>query len=331
MSLGLYVPLDGLSVGRRESDAAADFLELSAFFSTDGFVRTSDVANEVSIGSNEEAVSIDDEMRDGTEEIVSVVVQRIEARNEVLGSVYPFMLDSNGDILTFEAVGDCLGRGAYILSLVLSNLRTPLLAGSPLMPNDSEIVSLRRLFQHMSTAALAAEVQGVAWSFGSPRPDGSSFLDKLKEIWVTVNDGTVGRNLGAPDRPQDDKIDVFAARLHPDRLPGFLFAVAQVATGSNWAEKSLIGHLDAFKRRWFVKAPVTRFIPYMIIPFALDDLTLLDHVVFLGNILHRLRVPLRVSEAQELVEAGVKIEAYNELQRVVEWVVSYRDRGREAA
>lgn len=138
-------------------------------------------------------------------------------------------------------------------------------------------------------------------------------------------------NLVRRSTPKYDKVDVFAARIHPDQQPGFLLAAAQVATGRNWKEKSLLGHVEAFKRRWFADAPVTRFIPYMIVPFAIDDLTFRDHVSFLGNVLHRLRVPLRVSEARELRDAGVKIEAYDQLQAVVDWVASYRDRALEAA
>ena len=201
---------------------------------------------------------------------------------------------------------------------------------SRLLPEKEEIQGLRRLFQYLSTAALAAEIQGVAWSFDSPRPDGSSFLGKLSEIWSTFDDGAVSRQLGAPESPKDDKVDVFAARLHPDRQPGFLLAVAQVATGKNWKEKSLLGHLDAFKDRWFARRPVTRFMPYMIVPFAIADLKFRDHVSVLGNMLHRLRVPVRVAEAGKLWDEGVQIEAYDQLPAVVDWVTSYRDRAREA-
>ena len=63
-------------------------------------------------------------------------------------------------------------------------------------------------------------------------------------------------------------MDVFAARRHPDRLPGFLLAAAQVATGKDMREKSLKGHLGAFKSRWFAPQPVTEFIACMIVPFA---------------------------------------------------------------
>ena len=69
----------------------------------------------------------------------------------------------------------------------------------------------------------------------------------------------------------------------------------------------------------------------MIVPFAVDDLKFRRDVSKLGNVLHRLRVPLRVSEAQRLVDAGVEIEAYDRLQEVVDWVADYRNRAREAA
>lgn len=331
MRAGLYLPLDELLGEPRDSDAAADALELDAFFAVDGFTRTSDVANEASIGAEEEPSDLDDEMRDGVEGLVSEVVQRIEDRRDVLGSEYPFRLDRQGHILRYQPAGDSIGQGAYVLSLVLSNLQTPVLNGSRLRPEDSEIRRLRQLFQYLSTAALAAEIQGSAWSFGFPRPDGSAFLVKLEEIWSTFDDGTVGRKPGASVSPKDDKVDVFAARLHPDQQPGFLFAAAQVATGTDWTEKSLLGHLDAFKHCWFWDAPVTRFIPYMIVPFAVDDAKFRVAVSKLGNMLHRLRVPLRVSEARKLVDAGVKIEAYDQLQEVVDWVASYRDRAQEAA
>lgn len=327
----LYVPLDELAGRRRSADVAADFLELAAFFDGHGFVRTSDIANEASIGADEESPGLDGEMRHGPEELVSEVVQRIEERSFALGPEYPFRMDQSGDILSYACGGETLGRCAYVLSLVLSNLQGPVLDGSRLRPEEAEIRRLRQLFQYMSTAALAAEVQGVAWSFGFPRPDSSSFLTKLKEIWSSFDDGRVVRQPGAPEQVKDDEVDVFAARLHPDRQAGFLFAAAQVATGGDWRAKSLLGHQDGFKHSWFAERPVTRFIPYMIVPFAVDDLKFRRDVSRLGNLLHRLRVPRRVSEARQLVKAGVEIEAYDRLQEVVDWVVDYRNRALEAA
>ena len=318
MNPALYLPLDEMT-----SDVAADFLEFSAFFSNDAMAFTSDLTNGPSIATAEE---------NGEEELVSSTVNRIETRQRVLDSEYPFNLDRNGDILTCTLDKRSVGQAAYILSLVLSNLRSvsPILNHSDLHPEEDEVRKLREYFQYFATAALAAEIQGHAWSFGFPRPDRSPFLEKLKQIWGNLGDGYVETQLGAPSKPKDDQIDVFAARLLPDRLPGFLLAAAQVATGQDMRDKSLKGHLGAFKSRWFSTQPVTEFIAYMIVPFARADNQFVDDVRTLGNVLHRLRVPRRVAEAGRLVEDDVTIEGYDRLPEAVRWVTDYRSRMRAA-
>ena len=61
----------------------------------------------------------------------------------------------------------------------------------------------------------------------------------------------------------DDRVDVFAWREQRDELPGFLLAAAQVATGGDWKDKSILSHIDhVFPRRWFKRPPVTRMVPY---------------------------------------------------------------------
>ena len=262
------------------------------------------------------------------EDIVTSTVKRIEARQQALGSAYPYELDRNGDILTCMLDHDSVGQAAYISCLVLSNLRpvSPVLNGSPLHPSEAEVKELRKFFQYFATAALGAEIRGNAWSFGFPRSDHSSFLSKLEEIWQIIQDGLVAPQAGAPTQPKDDRVDVFAARPHPDQLPGFLLAAAQVATGKNWTDKSIKNHLGAFKSRWFGPQPVTDFIPYMIIPFARPNEKFIDDVRIVGNVLHRVRVPRKVEEAEQLFEAGIAIEAYDQLNEAVRWIADYRSR-----
>lgn len=329
----LYLPIDAVAGSSIDDDLAADYLELTAFFAADGVARTSDLANAASIGAATDHASVESEMQEGEEEIVCAAVNRIDSRLRALGAAYPFGLDAVGDVLTCELDEQSFGQAAYVLSLVLSNLEaaSPVLQGSGLHPDGAEVRQLRNHFQCCATAALAAEVQGDAWSFGSPRPDGSAFLGKLEQIWQRLGDGLVKVQMGAPRQVKDDQVDVFAARTHPDKLPGFPLAAAQVATGANWREKSLKGHLSAFKSRWFGTQPVTEFVPYMIVPFARPDERFLDDVRVMGNVLHRLRVPRRVGEAAELVRAGVAIEGYDRLTEIVGWVSEYRNRARVAA
>lgn len=329
----LYLPTDVVTGAPIDVDLAADYLELIAFFAADGAARTSDLANAASLGAAEDHVDVQAEMLDGEEEVVSSAAYRIQTRHDALGTAYPFTLDRRGDVLTCELNEKSFGQTAYVLSLVLSNLRalTPVLEGSNLHPGDAEVPRLREYFQFFATAALAAEVQGPAWSFGFPRLDGSLFLHKLEQIWLQLGDGRVEAQVGVPQRPKDDRVDVFAARPHPDRLPGFPLVAAQVATGRNAREKSLRGHLSAFKSRWFGSQPVTDFIPYMVVPFATADNQFVDDVRVMGNVLHRLRVPRRVEEATRLVGEGVTIEGYDRLAEAARWVSDYRSRAGAAA
>lgn len=330
----LYLPIDELTGKSIDFDRASDYLELTAFFAEDSMVLVSDLADQTSICSDDHE-KLDEEMESGEEDLVSGTVACIKNRLEVLGSsAYPFTLDKRGKALmcTLKLVDEqvSFGHAAYILSVILSNLppMSPVFDDSYLHPDKNEIRQLRIFFQYFATAALASEVHGRAWSFGFPRPDQSGFIKKLTQIWERLGDGQVSPQPGAPTKPQDDQIDVFAARPHPDGLPGFLLAVAQVATGKNADQKSLKGHLDTFKDRWFSQRPVTRFLPYMIVPFAKTDDQLLDYVRVMGNVLHRLRVPRRVAEADKLVKAGETIEGYDQLAKAAAWIASYQDRRR---
>ena len=330
MSSSIHLPINQLSTEITNYDLMADYVELATFFDRDSRMLISDLINQTSIGAESDYTSLDDEIQHGEDEIAYGTVVRLEARIRALECVYPFKLDSDGNVLRC-VLSEGLGQVAYIISLILSNLKSlsPILSGSPLHPDKEDVLSLRRFFQYFATAALAAEIGGMAWSFGFPRPDGSGFLDKLEQIWQILGDGRVQSQIGAPHSPKDDKVDVFAARMHPDGLPGFLLAVAQVATGKDVSDKSLKGHLGAFKGRWFSRQPVTDFIPYMIVPFASSDDKLIDDVRTMGNMLHRLRMPRRVAEAEQLLgKKHVEIEGYDRLTEAARWVMDYRERAR---
>lgn len=328
MTSSIYLPIDEVTGTAVDLDRAADFLELSAFFSPDRVVLTSNLANGVSIGAEESNTESGVERAQDEEELVGDTVNLIKERQRILDTSYPFQLDKSGHILRLVTVNGSLGRAAYILCLILSNLESAsaVLTDSDLHPDATEVRKLRQYFQYFATAALAAEIGGKAWSFGFPRPDSSSFLDKLRKIWEDVSDGRVGRQEGAPEQPKDDKLDVIAVRFHKDELPGFLLAVAQVATGQNSREKSLKGHIETFKGRWFAKRPETVFIPYMIVPFAIEHSQFIDDVRVMGNLLHRLRVPIRVAEAEQLVNTGTAIEGYELLTEALGWLEDYRNR-----
>ena len=246
MKYDIYLPLDEMGAKKINFDVAADYLEIKSVFSENSVSFTKDLVNTSEIGAERDYADVDEEMTN-REEIVSGAVLKISERRNALECEYPFQLDQNGDMLTYVGQEPSYGQAAYVISLILSNLKSmsPILGRSSIHPQDREVRDMREYFQYFATAAMAAEVNGHAWSFGFPRLDGTGFHTKLDEIWKVIRDGDLGPAAkGVPAAPKDDQIDVFAARPHRDGLPGFLFAAAQVATGKNWRDKSLRNHLD---------------------------------------------------------------------------------------
>ena len=287
-----------------------------------------DIEEALELGGDEVA---DEESQDRYESIATNAVNRIYERKTILESEYPFDVDSAGDTVWFTMNQESLGHAAYVLSLILSNLPavTPILLEPIVCPSKNEIARFREDFQYLATAALAAEVGGPAWSFGFPRLDKSGFHSKLREVWSKIRDGTVNAHPSAPRDPKDDGVDVFAAKIWEDGLPGFLLLAAQVATGRGWKEKSVKSQIrDIFTKRWFSPEPATDIIPYHIIPFARGDLEFRDDVVVLGNLLHRLRVPIRVEEAAGLRRKGIAIEGFERVEKVAEQIMIYIQRVR---
>ena len=326
MSGGVYLPTDAFSGGRgHDPDLAADYLELAAFLSADRQSFEQDIVDALEQAEDGDFADVDDEIR-RRETVSSDAINRVSLRQRILKDSYPFGTDESGHVVTFVGTELSYGQTAYLLSLLLSNLPsvTDLLHNSPGCPNNEQIVKMRLYFQYFATAAMAAEIVGPAWSFGYPRPDRSGFFEKLKSIWGEINDGTINPSSYAPSRPKDGQIDIFARREQRDRLPGFLLAAAQVATGKGWKEKSIQHHANkVFFSRWFSRQPVTRLVPFHVIPFARADDDFPDDVLVLGNVLHRLRVPHRVDEAKALVDREVRIEAYDRLGEAVDLIRSF--------
>ena len=331
MMSAVYLPSDEFTgVGPPDLDLAADYLELKAVLSGVGQSFSGDIVDALELAADEEFADLNAEI-ETREDIAAGAVSRMSSRKRVLAAAYPFDLDGRGDSIFFTAEEPDFGQTAYLVSLLLSNLRamTPLLDGSDFHPTEKEVRQLREYFQYFATAAIAAEICGPAWSFGHPRPGGEGFIRKLSEIWAVLKDGTVKPDASAPTAPKDDQVDVFAWREQSDGLPGFLLVAAQVATGRNWKDKSIKSHIEGvFQARWFNRSPATRMLAYHVVPFARPDDKFRDDVLVLGNVLHRLRVPRRVSEAAGLARNGLLIEAFDQLDSAVRWMSSYVERAK---
>ena len=163
MSPAVYLPPDAF--GGREPpdlDLAADYLELGAVFSGDGQSFSADIVDALELAAEAGSDDVDAEMRN-REEVAAGAVARMSSRKRILSAAYPFDLDDRGDTVVFTAEWPDPGQAAYLVSLLLSNLRalSPLLDGSSMHPSDPEVRELRRHFQYFATAAIAAEIGGV--------------------------------------------------------------------------------------------------------------------------------------------------------------------------
>lgn len=323
-----YFPHDKLSGTNLDPDLAADVCELAAFFDVDGSFLLSDLRNDVEIGGDEYD-NVDAHNRFGNEPL-DAAVSVIEHRMKLLGAAYPFELDEVGSELTYS--GDLnWARSGYLLSLVLSHLKalSPVLDTANLQPNDADIAQLRNWFQQISAPALAAEMcGGTAWAFGDPRPDHSPFLRKLQQIWAEIKDGTVEATPppGAPKRVKDDEIDVIAARPHPDGGPGFPIAIAQVATGKDWALKSVRNRVqNVFFHFWFVKGPASQICSYHVIPFIIKADEMYLKTLELGHIIHRLRLARLLASAEQDVAADrIRSEGVDAFEPLSRWLIQYQ-------
>ncbi len=301
MSNSVYLPREQVFESQPDLDLAADYLELKTIFSKDKFSLSQDIVDALEISSDYDFKNVTTEIEE-RERVVTDTIGRMQSRKDVLKTSYPFEFDAHGGTISFTSEQLNFAHTAYLISLLLSNLRavSQLLDDFDEYPSDSNVRILREYFQYIATAAIAGEIGGRAWSFGFPRLDHSGFLEKLTEIWSILKDGGVEPDVSAPTSPKDDGVDIFACQEPKDGLPGFLLVAAQVATGKNWKEKSILSQINnRFTKRWFRRQPATKMIAYHVIPFARPDEAFRDDVVTVGNLLHRLRVPGRVLKAEK--------------------------------
>jgi hypothetical protein len=204
------------------------------------------------------------------ESLVGSVQSVIAERRKIIGpDDYPFIIDDDGSGMQRAAPVTPAGA-IYLFCLFLSHAYDRTIIPKEHAPDITHEV--RDLFQICATVAAAGYVEGIATSFGWPRPDSEKFLAALKRIYGMFGDGTPhgAAPIGAPDQVKDDGIDVIAWRPSPDGLPGTHYLLGQVASGNDWQGKSVVNYIDMFHKFWFSTPPASREIPVMFMPFCLE-------------------------------------------------------------
>lgn len=322
----------------------ADWAELSALLEPDGRIGFSTLVSAVDLEVEEQESDIADE--DARQEsLVNSVQVVIAERRKFIGADYPFRIDDDGEWIELVAPVSSVGA-IYLFCLFLSHAQDRTIIPEVHAPTIDN--SVRDLFQVCATIAAAGYVEGVATSFGWPRPDSEKFLDALKRIYGMFGDGKphAAAPAGAPDQVKDDGIDVIAWRPSPDGLPGTHYLLGQVASGKNWQGKSVVSYIDMFHKFWFSTQPASPDTPAMFMPFCLEPKAAEDpneaqenavnnmqrFTNQFGVLFYRYRLPHFAAKGIKVnAEQGHMVERIAELPKIAEWVQKYSDELRAAA
>lgn len=322
----------------------ADWLEFRALLAPDGLIGFGTLVSATDLEIEEQEEDIADE--DVRQESIVLEVQAVIAeRVKVVGADYPFVVDPDGTSMQLVPAITSVGA-IYLFCLFLSHAYDRTIIPQIHAPEIDDAV--RDLFQVCATVAAAGYVEGIATSFGWPRPNSEAFLTALKRVYGMFGDGTLHNTppAGAPNQVKDDGIDIIAWRPSPDGLPGTHYLLGQVASGNDWGGKSVVSYVDRFHRFWFSRQPASPMTPAMFMPFCLepksvDDAVLAQEIAvgnmqrltnMFGVLFYRYRMPHFAAKGMRIrQDAGHLIERADELPRVEAWVQAYSDRLRAAA
>lgn len=264
---------------------------------------------------------------DGDEQFVESILTEIRERIQCLGDAYPFEFSPSGQSLQLKS-GFNVGDDVYLFCLLLSCAKKAEIF--ELDKFSYELTNyVRDLFQACSAWAAAGEVNGSSCSFGFPRPDGSNFLDKLRETYALMGEGTVRDQPlpGVSSSPKDEGIDIIAWGHRADHAPGRHYILGQVATGENWPGKSVTEYIRPFHENWFSEIPASHPTHAMFVPYCVErgDATLQQRLNILtkryGHFYYRYLIPSLAKKGHELgVNKVASVDRIDEIKNVREWV-----------
>jgi hypothetical protein len=279
-------------------------------------------------------------VRDGDEQFLETVLSEVRERIAYLGAAYPFEFNESEERLQLKENLQ-VGHSIYLFCLLLSNANKAEIFELDIFSYDLNNF-VRDLFQACSTWAAASVVSGSAFSFGFPRPDGTNFLDKLREVYARFGEGQV-RDAplpGVSSNPKDEGIDVIAWAHRSDGAAGRFYILGQVATGANWPGKSIVEYIRPFHENWFSEIPPSTATAALFIPFCISltgDATLKQQIDILtrryGHVYYRYAIPVLANSGYELAQnnPNISIERTNDIENIRNWVSETLDRMRQSA
>lgn len=323
-----------------EDHVLVDWLELIAFFNEFRTARLDEL--DAAIEEQFEALE-DDEPEDENDDLgdddagniarVDAEKERVRERieNEVdfrlkdCDNAYPFRLGEDAEELVLVEDWQDDRFTPYLTCLITTHLTQNSLFDFAV--GGGLISQLRnRVFQVLSTLAMAGLANGSAASVGWPRADRADIIATLKRAEARGAGFLTREEPGryAPPRAKDGGVDVIAWEIGV-RPPPVLFYFAQVASGHDWQGKSVRIHAELFEQNYLDDAHRGNVSYATLLPFRVADEGLWNHESKVhGVLLDRTRLPKHAVLGQALARGGVEMDEAENMPQVLAWLDDFR-------
>lgn len=304
--------------------ALADWLELVATLSGDRAANLDLIADAADIAEDTEIDDIADDDA-ANEALIEAVTEEIRRRARVLHeAAYPFRMSANGEVLHLK--NDLTyGQDAYLACLVINHSWTSGKLLAPTKLTDAEAREARNHFEILTAVAAIGIANGPAFLLGTNRRGAAGLLQRVSEICAHVGEGRARAALdpAAPARANDDSVDVLAVETENDGPPHRSFWFCQSAAGANFDSKPIINEIEKFMEIWMEVRPAHTN-GALFFPAIVDDNFLRYNTRRLGQMYHRLRLPLQAQRGFELLAADAALLHYvDDVNAPKVWLSTY--------
>jgi len=307
-----------------------DWLELIAFFNEFGIARLDVLQG--ALAEQGYLEKPDDEHEDDIGErdkkidkLIEKIENEITERETACNGGYPFELSDDAEELSLKTGWGSEEHRVYFVCLLTSHLTKKSLFDFEVKP--ALLTRLRnRVFQVISTIAMAGLANGSAASIGWPRPNNETVIEALKRAQARGS-GFDARDVVGPDTPRQEKdggIDIISWSVD-DRVPPSILYYGQVASGHDWKGKPVTTYVKSFEAHYFDVGPRGNTAFATLIPFRETDVVLWrnQHMQH-GTLLDRTRVPRFARVGFELSNAGQEMDEVDNLPQVTQWIADFR-------
>lgn len=301
-----------------------DWLELSALFSEFAIARIDALMASLKQLAEEQEDDIAEADR-AIERTIEAIENEIELRETHLRHTYPFKLGDGAEELQLVDGWKDEQYSFYLVCLITSHVTGSSILRVP--PSGPLLTRLRtRVFQTLSTLALAGLAGGPAVSVGWPRVRGETIVELMQRAAAAGSGFDVRNPPGAyvPPAEKDGGIDVMAWTPEITPPPAILF-FAQAASGNNWEWKPVSEHARVFESNYLQDIMTGNRGHATIIPFrVIDENFWKAQNQAHRSLIDRLRLPPHAFKGLQQARGGMMVDEADQIANVVGWLEEYR-------